>query len=118
MTLSTIADIRDIIIIIGGLLSVVALIVMIVAAAAVGYLASRLLKSARRTIEEGLPPLLENAQETVKTVKGTAEYLGDSAAEPVIRAYATASRVQRMFDVLSGQRGSQPKGKQEKQESK
>ena len=50
--------------------------------------------------------MLESAQETVKSVKGTAEYLGDSAAEPVIRAYATVSRIQRMFDILSGKRGS------------
>lgn len=102
MPLSTITDIRDIVIVIAGLLSVIALIVMIVATIIVGFLSVRLLRAARKTFQEGVPPLLENAQETVKTVKGTAEYLGDSAAEPVIRAYATASRIQRMFDVLSG----------------
>ncbi len=102
MMLSTITDIRDIVIIVAGMLSVVALGVMILATIIVGFLSFRLLRAARRTIEEGVPPLLENAQETVRTVKGTAEYLGDSAAEPVIRAYATASRIQRMFDVLSG----------------
>ncbi len=102
MALSTITDIRDIIIIVGGLLSVVALLVMIVATIVIGFLSVRLLRAAHRTFEEGVPPLLENAQETVKSVKGTADYLSDSAAEPVIRAYATFSRVQRMFDVLSG----------------
>ncbi len=102
MPLSTITDIRDIVIIVGGLLSVVALLVMIVATIVIGFLSVRLLRAARRTFEEGVPPLLEHAQETVKSVKGTAGYLSDSAAEPVIRAYATVSRVQRMFDVLSG----------------
>ena len=102
MPLSTITDIRDIVIIVGGLLSVVALLVMIVATIVIGFLSVRLLRAARRTFEEGVPPLLEHAQETVKSVKGTADYLSDSAAEPVIRAYATVSRVQRMFDVLSG----------------
>ena len=109
MPLSTITDIRDIVIIVAGLLSVIALVVMILATIVVGFLSFRLLRAARKTIQEGVPPLLENAQETVKTVKGTAEYLGDSAAEPVIRAYATASRIQRMIDVLSGsfrQKGS------------
>ena len=102
MPLSTITDIRDIVIIVGGLLSVVALLVMIAATIVIGFLSVRLLRAARRTFEEGVPPLLEHAQETVKSVKGTADYLSDSAAEPVIRAYATVSRVQRMFDVLSG----------------
>ncbi len=102
MPLSTITDIRDIVIIVGGLLSVIALLVMIVATIVIGFLSVRLLRAARRTFEEGVPPLLEHAQETVKSVKGTADYLSDSAAEPVIRAYATVSRVQRMFDVLSG----------------
>ncbi|MCY3571000.1 MAG: hypothetical protein F4038_06055 [Chloroflexi bacterium] len=109
MPLSTITDIRDIVIIVAGLLSVIALIVMILATIIVGFLSFRLLRAARKTFQEGVPPLLESAQETVKSVKGTAEYLGDSAAEPVIRAYATASRIQRMFDVLSGnfrQKGS------------
>ena len=109
MPLSTITDIRDIVIIVAGLLSVIALFVMILATIVVGFLSFRLLRAARKTFHEGVPPLLESAQETVKSVKGTAEYLGDSAAEPVIRAYATASRIQRMFDVLSGnfrQRGS------------
>ncbi len=105
MALSTITDIRDIVIIVGGLLSVLTLVVIILATIIVGFLSVRLLRAARQTIQEGVPPLLEQAQETVKSVKGTAEYLGDSAVEPVIRAYATASRVQRIFDVLSGRRG-------------
>ncbi len=105
MPLSTITDIRDIIIIIAGLLSVLALIVFILATVVVGFLSVRLLRAARRTMQEGVPPLLEHAQETLQSVRGTAEYLSDSAAEPVIRAYATASRIQRMFDVLSGRRG-------------
>lgn len=105
MPLGVITDIRDIVIIIAGLLSVIALIVMILMSLIVGFLAIRLLRAARRTISEGVPPLLENAQETVKSVKGTADFLGESAAEPVIRAYATAARVQRMFDVLSGRQG-------------
>ena len=102
MPLGVITDIRDIVIIIAGLLSV---IVMILMSLIVGFLAIRLLRAARRTISEGVPPLLENAQETVKSVKGTADFLGESAAEPVIRAYATAARIQRMFDVLSGRQG-------------
>ena len=105
MALSTITDIRDIVIIVGGLLSVLTLVIIILATIIVGFLSVRLLRAARQTIQEGVPPLLEQAQETVKSVKGTAEYLGDSAVEPVIRAYATASRVQRIFDVLSGRRG-------------
>ncbi len=105
MTLGTITDIRDIVIIVTGLLGVVAMIVMIIATIVVGYLSFRLLRAARKTLQEGVPPLLENAQETIKTVRGTAEFLGESAAEPVIRAYATASRIQRMFDVLGGRRG-------------
>ena len=92
-------------IIVAGLLGVVAMIVMIIAMIVVGYLSFRLLRAARKTLQEGVPPLLENAQETIKTVRGTAEFLGESAAEPVIRAYATASRIQRMFDVLGGRRG-------------
>ena len=105
MPLSTITDIRDIVIIVGGLLSVIALFVIIIATIVCGFLGFRLLRAARRTFEEGVPPLLESAQETVQSVRGTADYLSDSAAEPIIRAYATVSRVQRMFDVLSGRRG-------------
>ena len=112
MGLSVITDIRDIVIIVAGLLSVIALVVMILATIVVGFLSVRLLRAARKTLQEGVPPLLDSAQQTVNSVKGTAEYLGDSAAEPVIRAYATASRIQRMFDVLSSRQNGRQSGRQ------
>lgn len=37
-------------------------------------------------LQNEVKPILENAQETVKTAQGTVEFVGDNFAEPVIRA--------------------------------
>jgi hypothetical protein len=39
-------------------------------------------------LQNEVKPILENAQETVKTAQGTVEFVGDNVAEPVIRASA------------------------------
>lgn len=37
-------------------------------------------------LQSEVKPILENAQETVKTAQGTVEFMGDNLTEPVIRA--------------------------------
>ena len=100
MTLATISDIRDIVIIITGLLGIVSLTVFLILTIVLGWLTFRLLRSTRTTLRDGVPPLLDQARETMHSVKGTADFLGESAAAPVIRAYGVVSGIQRALQVL------------------
>lgn len=101
MALSTITDIRDIVIIVTGIIGVLGLGAFLIFTLVLGFLSFRLLRAARKTVGEGLPPILEEAQGTVRSVKGTADFLGDSAAGPVIRAYGLVAGIQRGFNVLA-----------------
>ena len=102
MPLSVLTDLRDIVIVIAGLIAVLGGIVFLVMTLVLGILSIRLVRAVRKTVAEGVPPILSQAEETVRTVRGTADFLGESAAEPVIRAYGFASRVRRMLEVLGG----------------
>ena len=100
MTLSTLTDIRDIVIIVTGLIGAIGLGAFLIFTVVLGILSIKLLRSARATVSEGVPPILENAQDAARSVKGTADFLGDSAAGPVIRAYGLVAGIQRGFNVL------------------
>ena len=100
MAFSTISDIRDIVIIVTGLIGIVSLSVFLLLTVVLGYMTFRLLRTTRTTLREGVPPLLEQAKETMQSVKGTADFLGESAAAPVIRLYGIFSGIQRAMQVL------------------
>ena len=105
MALSTITDIRDIVIIVMGLIGVVSAAVFLLFTIILGWMTFRLLRTTRQTFGEGVPPLLEQARETMQSVKGTAEFLGESAAGPVIRAYGAAAGIQRALRTLGRRDG-------------
>lgn len=105
MALSTITDIRDVVIIAAGLLGVLSAAVFLLVTLVLGFLSFRLLRASRKTLSEGVPPILEQARETMQSVKGTADFLGESAAAPVIRAYGLAAGLQRALQVLGRRSG-------------
>ena len=105
MPLSTITDIRDIVIIVMGIIGVVSAAVFLLLTIILGWMTFRLLRTTRRTVGEGVPPILEQARETMHSVKGTADFLGESAAGPVIRLYGLAAGAQRALRML-GRRDS------------
>lgn len=100
MPLSTITEIRDIVIIVMGIIGVVSAAVFLLFTIILGWMSFRLLRATRRTMGEGVPPILEQARETLQSVKGTAEFMGESAAGPVIRLYGMAAGAQRALRIL------------------
>ncbi|HJN91918.1 MAG TPA: hypothetical protein QGF05_04220 [Dehalococcoidia bacterium] len=99
--LSTLTDIRDVVIIVFGILGLVALALTILFTVLIGWGVLKLIRVSRSTMRDGVGPALENAQETVKGVRGTAEFVEDSIVSPIIRVYGLASGVRRGFGILS-----------------
>ena len=73
--LSTLTDIRDVVIIVFGILGLVALALTILFTVLIGWGVLKLIRVSRSTMRDGVGPALENAQETVKGVRGTAEFV-------------------------------------------
>lgn len=86
------ARIRDIFIIILALESLVigvALIVLLVQLALLINL-----------IQNEIRPILESTSETVNTLRGTAEFLGENVVQPVIKLNSYLAGLQRILDLL------------------
>lgn len=53
-----------------------------------------------RMLREEIKPLLENAQETVNTARGTTQFVSDHVVKPVIGVAGTVAGVARMISML------------------
>ncbi len=85
----------------------IATIAMGVLVAMVGVLACvliavliRVALSVRRAVNQNVVPLLDSARDLVDEVRGTAEFVGESAVTPIIRVYSIVSGVRRGLDSL------------------
>ena len=51
-------------------------------------------------MDQNVVPLLDSARNLVDEVRGTAEFVGESAVSPIIRVYSIVSGVRRGLDSL------------------
>jgi len=72
-----------------GLLACILLVVLIGVALAV-----------RRTVNQKVVPLLDSTRDLVDEVRGTAEFVGESAVTPIIRVYSVVSGIRKGLDSL------------------
>ena len=56
--------------------------------------------SVKRVVDQNVVPLLDSARNLVDEVRGTAEFVGESAVSPIIRVYSIVSGVRRGLDSL------------------
>ncbi|MCC7355677.1 MAG: hypothetical protein IT330_18200 [Anaerolineae bacterium] len=94
------ATIRDIAIIVLALESVVIGAILIILTIQVWQLV--------RLLRHEIKPILESTQETVGTVRGTANFLGHHLVNPVVRVAGYASGVRQAVRTLAGFRRSSP----------
>jgi len=85
----------------------VAIILLAVESLIIGILLSVLvwqLSNLSRMLEEEVKPLLDSANETVGTVRGTSTFLSETVVSPVVRVISTVTGLRRGLRVLSGMR--------------
>lgn len=85
---------RDIAIIVLAVINVIWLLVLCV----IGGLAIWLFLK----IKSAIPEVLDTSKSTMNSVKGTTEFVGVTAATPVIRIAALVTAISRFFAVLFG----------------
>ncbi len=96
------ADWRDVIIIAVGSLSIIAVVAILVVTVVIGFAMRALIVRARRLLNDEVSPLIGSAQQTVHTVKGTATFVSEKAASPIIRVYGVVSGARRAVAVITG----------------
>ena len=107
--LSTLTDIRDIVVIVAGIIGIVALTLCIVFTVLIGWGLLKLIKTTRGTVRDGLGPILEDARETTAGVKGSTDFLAETVVRPLIKAYGLVAGLRKALAVLGKARGG-PRG--------
>ncbi len=95
-------NVRDIVIIVAGSLAVLVLVAVLVFTVVLGLASRALLKTLRSVLKDDLGPLLDSAQQTVQTVRGTTTFIGEKAVSPVIRVYGIVAGARRAVGVVTG----------------
>ena len=108
MGIDSLQDVRDVTIIAFTIAGTILFLVAIVVTVVVGVAATTAFRTARRLIDEGIKPMVNN-------MRGTVTFISDTAVSPIIRAYGLFAGVRRGLGVLSGlaHRGVGGKGRQE-----
>ena len=101
-----VATFRDWVIIFMGIAVAAFFFVALIVTIVLGFLARVLMKKSISVLDEGIKPLLSNANETVTHVKGTATYVTQSAVTPIVRTYGVVAGVRRAASVLAGLTGA------------
>ena len=95
-------NIRDIVIIVAGSFAVLVLVAVLVFTVVLGLASRALLRTLRSVLKDDLGPLLDSAQQTVQTVRGTTAFIGEKAVSPIIRVYGVFSGARRAVGVVTG----------------
>ncbi len=95
-------NVRDIVIIVAGSLAVLVLLAVLVITVVLGLASRALLSTLRSLLKDDLGPLLDSAQQTVQTVRGTTAFMGEKAVSPIIRVYGIVAGARRAAGVVTG----------------
>ena len=96
------ADWRDVIVIAVGSFTLIFLVAILFFTVVLGLAIRALIGTARRVLRDDVSPLISSAQQTVHTVKGTATFVSEKAATPIIRVYGVVSGARRAVAVITG----------------
>lgn len=89
---STVSRIRDVFIIVMALESLLIGAVLVILIFQLAQLTN--------LIQHEIKPILDSTNETISTLRGTTEFLGNNLAEPVIKLNEYVAAFQRLFEIL------------------
>lgn len=112
MLLLDVAFWRDIIIIVWGALAAILVFVLILFTVVIGVGVRSLIERVRNLIDAEVTPFARSAREAASQVKGTAQFVSQTAVQPIVRTYGFIAGARRALAVVSGltRRGRPHKG--------
>ena len=98
----TLEQFRDIVVIVYGTAGVLLFAVLIVVGVALLFAVRGLTRAVRDLIRDPLIPTLNEVKATIQDVRGTAEFVSDTAVHPLIRVVSIGKGIKRGVSVASG----------------
>ena len=94
--------VRDLVIVVYGLMGIVVFFLLIVVLFLVFMMLRGIRGSIRDLIEDPIRPTLQEVQKTAQNVRGTSEFVADTAVHPVIRTVAAVRGIRRGISSIAG----------------
>ncbi len=96
----TLDEVRDIVIIAYGVMGVLLLFTMMVAVVGFVLIGRELVRMLRELLEDPVRPILNEARETARNVRGASEFIADSTVHPLIRTISAVRGARRGISTL------------------
>lgn len=109
MVLVALADIRDVVVIVYGAMGIFLMLALVIAALGIWFAVRKLTRLVSDLVDDPIRPTLQEFQKTAQNVRGTSEFVADSAVHPVIRAIAVGRGVRRGVGAVTGIRNRRSK---------
>jgi hypothetical protein len=103
--LVSIADVRDVFIIVYGLLGIIFFVVAIAATLGIFFGVRALINRISSLLDDSVKPAVGSIREAAETVRGTTEFMGRTAINPIARTYGTIAGVRKGLSILTGMSG-------------
>lgn len=109
MLLVTLAEVRDVVVIVYGAMGIILMLALAIAAFGLWFAVRALTRSVRDLLDDPVKPTLDDIRHTVQNVRGTSEFVADTAVHPIIRTVALARGVRRGVASVTGIRNRRSK---------
>ncbi len=100
----SLSELRDVVVIVYGVMGIVLMLALTVAAFGLWFAVRALSRVLTDLVKDPIKPTLDDLQQTVHNVRGTSEFLADTAVHPVVRAVAMTRGVKRGLASVTGLR--------------
>lgn len=98
----SLAELRDIVVIVYGAMGVILMLAMAIAAFGLWFAIRSLSRSLQALLDDPIRPTLEEVHRTAQNVRGTSEFMTDTAVHPLIRVVALGRGVRRGVSSVTG----------------
>ncbi len=102
LLLNTLADLRDLVVIVYGFVGIIFFAIATLAAVFLFFSVKGLIRAARQMMDDSVKPALDSFRGTAQGIKGTTDFIGETAVQPIIRVYGVIAGVRRGLAIISG----------------
>jgi hypothetical protein len=95
------SEIRDVAVIAYAIAGTLAFVAILLVTLILGFLGMNVMGRVKSLLKDNVQPAAENAKATAQNIRGTVEYVSDTAVKPVVTAYGMAAGARRFVGVVS-----------------
>ena len=102
-------NLRDIVVIVYGVMGIVLMLALCVAAFGLWFAVRALSSAVQDLIKDPIRPTLQEVQKTAQNIRGTSEFMADTAVHPLIRLVSMGRGLRRGVASVAGLRSKRGK---------